>query len=144
MGLKVPAEEWSREEVCAIDSGIQLRELGETDFDPELWEATDDVHENKSLDLRRAREARAEEMTFIKNIGVYRYASAAETWKVTGTPIGVRWVDQDRGERYRARLCAMEFRRKSEATWFAGTPSAGEPAGISRDSSNESSARTSQ
>ena len=34
----------------------------------------------------------------------------------------VRWVDTDKGDRHRSRLCAMEFRRKAEATWFAGTP----------------------
>ena len=36
-------------------------------------------------------------------------------------PIKVRWVDTDKGDRYRSRLVAMEFRKPNE-TYFAGTP----------------------
>ena len=62
-------------------------------------------------------------MQFVKLMGVYKYSTVAEAWTVSDkAPIGVHWVDTGKGERYRARLCAMEFRRKSEAAWFAGMP----------------------
>ena len=38
-------------------------------------------------------------------------------------PIKVKWVDQRKGEDIRARLVAMELRKKYEAAIFAGTPS---------------------
>ena len=39
----------------------------------------------------------------------------------TRKPIKLKWVDTDKGSRYRSRLCAKEFRQKAH-TWFAGTP----------------------
>ena len=76
------------------------------------------------MDLKRLREARTEEMGFVQTLGVYRYVHRAAAMRESGgsAPVKVRWVDQDKGDRYRARLCAMEFRRRQEDTWFAGTP----------------------
>ena len=48
--------------------------MAEEDYDDSLSEATDDVHGGRPLDLRKAREARAEEMGIVRNIGVYKYA----------------------------------------------------------------------
>ena len=69
------------------------------------------------------REARSEEVGFVRDLGVYRYSTIEVAKGVTGRmPIGVRWVDTDKGDRYRSRLVAMEFRRKAVATIFAATP----------------------
>ena len=88
----------------------------------ELEELFDGISGAK-LDPKLVHEARAEEMSFINQLGVYRYSTDDEARAVTGKmPIGTRWVDTDKGDRYRSRLCAMEFRRKSVATVFAGTP----------------------
>ena len=82
------------------------------------------MHGNKPLDLKKTREARSEETGYVKDIGVYRYFSRAEAIAISGgkPPVKVRCVDTDKGERYRSRLVAMEFRKKTEASWFAGTP----------------------
>ena len=62
-------------------------------------------------------------MDYVKRIGVYKYADRKEALKANGgkKPIRVRWVDTDKGDRYRPRLVAMEFRKANE-TYFAGTP----------------------
>ena len=75
------------------------------------------------LDAKRVAEARAEEMAFIKELKVYDYSDMTTAEQISGKePIGVRWVDTDKGPRYRSRLCAMEFKRKGVAALFAGTP----------------------
>ena len=72
--------------------------------------------------MGKLREARDEEMTFVRELAVYRYVWRRYADAQRRKPVLVRMVDQDEGDRYRARLCAMEFRRKSEASWLAGTP----------------------
>ena len=48
------------------------------DVDPEIWRATDDVKNGEELDVRKVRDARSEEMDFIRSIGVYRNAKRSE------------------------------------------------------------------
>merc|ERR1711923_629204 len=62
-------------------------------------------------------------MGYMRQIGVYRYVNRRDALKSNGgrKPIKVRWVDTDKGDRYRSRLVAMEFRKKSE-TWSAEAP----------------------
>ena len=105
-----------------LPSGVVIREYDASDFDEEQWTATDDVHQNRPIDLKKLREARREEMEFVRDLAVYRYRWRKDMIAERRSPVRVRWVDQDKGERFRARLCAMEFKRKTEATWFAGTP----------------------
>ena len=89
---------------------------------PEQWEAMDDVRGGK-LSLQKVIDARVDEMAFIKKRKVYIYSTYEEAFRVTGKrPLGVRWVDTDKGDRIRSRLCAQEFRRKWEEAIFAGTP----------------------
>ena len=94
---------------------VMIREYEPEDLDESTWSATDDVHHGRPLDLQRLREARREEMEFVKKLAVYRYAKRTTMIAEGHKAVRVRWVDQDKGARYRARLCAMEFRRKSEA-----------------------------
>ena len=70
-------------------------------------------------------------MGYVKKIGVYRYADRADAIRLSGgkKPIRVKWVDTDKGDRYRSRLVAMEFRKKNE-TWFAGDAPTGKLEGV--------------
>ena len=71
------------------------------------------------------RKARGEDMACIKEAGIYKYTTIQEAKRVSGrSPIGVRWVDTDKGDRYRSRLCAKEFKWKDPwlENTFAGTP----------------------
>ena len=54
----------------AREDGVQIREYSAEDMDDSIWQATDDVHDDKPLSLRGVREARSEEMGFVKSIGV--------------------------------------------------------------------------
>ena len=61
-----------------------------------------------ALDPLKVQEARAEEMIYVKDLEVYQYASKRAAWEATGkAPIRVRWVDTDKGDRHRSRLCAQ-------------------------------------
>ena len=82
------------------------------------------MHANKPIDLAKVRGARNEEMGYVKDMGVYKYVYRDRAREEAGgkAPIRVRWVDSDKGERFRSRLCAMEIRRTAESAWFAGTP----------------------
>ena len=68
------------------------------------------------LDAQKVREARQAELEHIDAHGVWEVVPIDEAWQVTGKkPIGVRWVDIDKGARtglgnYRSRLVAKEFR----------------------------------
>ena len=84
--------------------------------------ATDDAH-GEALDVAKVKAARAEEMAYIKGLPLYEYATIEEAIRTSGKPpIGVRWVDTNKLDRYRSRLVAMEFRTRPAATMFAGTP----------------------
>ena len=89
---------------------------------PSEWTAIDDVRGGE-LSLQAVTDSRREEMKYIQDRGVYVYSTYAEAHRTTGrSPIGVRWVDTDKGSLIRSRLCAQEFRRKWEDAIFAGTP----------------------
>ena len=53
---------------------VQIKEFEDSDFDEDLWQASDDVHDGKKLDLGKTRAARAEEMGYVKKHGVYEHA----------------------------------------------------------------------
>ena len=83
----------------------------------------DDV-KGGALDPEGVAQARAEEMSYVKKIGVYRSVTREEAMRAGGgkAPIKVRWIDLDNGERYRSRLVAKEYRHKDKNTWFAAIP----------------------
>ena len=94
--------------------------------EPSYGMASDDVH-GGALDPRLVEQARKVEMRFVKDRGIYGYATVQESVRETGSkPIGTRWVDTNKGDserpNYRSRLVAMEFRRKAVDTIFAATP----------------------
>ena len=92
------------------------------ELDEESWQAIDDV-KGGPLVIGDVIAARKTEMKYVQGRRVYKYSTKTECRRVTGKePVKVRWVDTLKDDGVRARLVAMEFRRKHEAAIFAGTP----------------------
>jgi hypothetical protein len=95
----------------------------------EYWDeeyAMDDVHGGQ-LDLSKVREARSEEVEFMKSRGIWREVPLQECWDTTGKPpVSVKWVDtMKQGGLVRSRLVARDFKTKGEKDredLFAATP----------------------
>ena len=74
------------------------------------------------------KQARGEEVTWIREKQVYRKISRAEAAERNLKVIRVRWIDVNKGDKehpvYRSRLVAMEFRTENKELedLFAGTP----------------------
>ena len=78
----------------------------------------DDIS-GKYLDPAGVRTARAAEVEYYNKMGVYIKVPTSECIAKTGQkPIGVRWVDIDKGDRgrpnYRSRLVAKQYRQKRD------------------------------
>ena len=78
-----------------------------------------DERTGKSLDPNKVREARAEEIEFIKNIPLYVEVDINECWEKTGKqPVSTKWVDVNKGteteQEVRCRLVARDFKPKGE------------------------------
>jgi hypothetical protein len=93
----------------------------------------EDYYDEKTgmeLDAKKVREARSEEIEFMKSILLYDVASEEECWEVTGKgPISTKWVDVNKGtedaQEVRCRLVARDFKPKGEKEredLFAATP----------------------
>jgi hypothetical protein len=95
----------------------------------EFWReefAYDDVH-GGILDLAKVKEARSEEVEYMKNRGIWKEVPAQECWDRTGrAPVSVKWVDTMKlGGVIRSRLVARDFKTKGEKEredLFAATP----------------------
>ena len=88
--------------------------------------AWDDIS-GKHLDPAGVRKARAAEIDFYRKMGVYVKVPTSECFAKTGQkPIGVRWVDIDKGDRdrpnYRSRLVAKQYRQERNDDLYAATP----------------------
>ena len=71
--------------------------------------------------------ARAEELKYFGEMGVYEYANIDECQKMTGKmPIGTRWIDMNKGDsaapKYRSRLVAKEYKVDVRPELYAATP----------------------
>ena len=89
-------------------------------------EAFDDVT-NEPLLPKLVIKARAEELKYFDEMGVYEYASLDECRRLTGKmPIGTRWIDVNKGDsvkpNYRSRLVAKEYKVDVRPDLFAATP----------------------
>ena len=101
----------------------------EADVDGELGWAWDDVH-GKCLDLSKLREARQEEIDYMKLKGIWTEVDRDECHSKTGKkPVSVKWVDTNKGSDevpvIRSRLVARDFREKGDKDrqdLFAATP----------------------
>jgi hypothetical protein len=81
-------------------------------------EAWDDLT-GEALDPQAVKEARAEEMTFVKRLDLYDEKDVEECWRVTGAaPISTKFVDHDKGRDgkidMRCRWVARDFKKKGD------------------------------
>ncbi len=73
------------------------------------------------------KQARAEELTFMREWGVWRRTPIAECWAATGkAPIGTKWVDVNKGDAkqplIRSRFVVKEIATYKSDDFFAATP----------------------
>ena len=70
------------------------------------------------------KEARQLEMEYSDKMHVFAKVLTAQCWERTGkAPLKARWVDIDKGTRYRSRWVAKQFKGSDSEEWFAATPS---------------------
>ena len=108
---------------------VELLAVQPHDADPDEWEASDDV-KGGELVPELAIKARAEELRYLHDHGVYEYATREEARAATGKgPIRVKWIDSNKGDasrpNYRSRLVCTEVRVKRTAPVFSATPPPG-------------------
>lgn len=97
-----------------LDEGWTGDIEGAIDADQYIGEFLDDKT-GKPLNAKKVKEAREEEIRALES-RVYEVVDVSECWEKTGrAPIGVRWVDIDKGFGvYRSRLVAQDFKPKSK------------------------------
>ena len=77
----------------------------------------------KKLDAIKVRQAREEELKFVEGKPLYEVVPVEEAWKETGkAPISTKWIDTDKGEEYRSRWVARDFKDSKTDEYFAATP----------------------
>ena len=69
------------------------------------------------MDPKGVMEARAKELQYLRDHGVYEYATVAEAKATSGKPpLRLKWIDSNKGDtehpNYRSRLVCTEVRRK--------------------------------
>ena len=85
-------------------------------------QAWDDVS-GEALDPRKVKEARWLEMDYYKKMNVCVKVPIEECRRATGKdPLKTRWIDIGKGERYRSRWVAKQFKSSDLEDWFAATP----------------------
>lgn len=112
-------------EVAGLDIG-SVQEDAEELLDEEGLVAFDDVSGDERCPSM-VHNARAEELQYFKEMGVYEYASIEGCLRTTHrAPISTRWIDVNKGDRsnlnFRSRLAAREFKLDEKPELFATTP----------------------
>ena len=96
---------WAKILVQAVENGME---------ESEVARMFDDLT-GLDLDPREVKEARKEEMAFVKGLRVYEEKPIEECWERTGkNPIGTRWVDILEGALTRSRWVAQDFKKKGD------------------------------
>jgi hypothetical protein len=80
----------------------------------------EDLKTGEGLDPQMVKQARKEELEFMKKIGLFDLVPVEDCWKSTGKdPITTKWVDVNKGSMekpdVRCRLVARDFKPKGEA-----------------------------
>ena len=89
----------------------------------ELLDQAWDDHTGASLDATKVKEARQLEMEYCDKMHVFNKVPCVQCWERTGkAPLKARWVDIDKGTRYRSRWVAKQFKGSVSEEWFAATP----------------------
>ena len=119
-----------------VDNGKSMREEAEKiknklptadeDGEEEMMTAWDDVS-GAELDPKAIRDARAEEIAYVRKMGLYTKVPIKECMVKTGKqPISTRWIDINKGDtnnpNYRSRLFAREINIHKRDDIFAATP----------------------
>ena len=92
------------------------------------WEAQDEEQawgevSGEELDPKKVKKARWLEMDYYKKMDVFVKVPNEECRRVTGKdPLKTRWIDIDKGERYRSRWVAKQLKLSDLEDWFAATP----------------------
>ena len=89
----------------------------------ELLDQAWDDHTGESLDAKKVKEAKQFEMEYYDKMHGFDEVPIAQCWERTDkAPLKARWVDIDKGTRYRSRWVAKEFKGSDSEEWFAATP----------------------
>ena len=89
----------------------------------ELLDQAWDDHTGESSDAKKVKEARQLEMEYYDKMHVFDKVPTAQCWERTGKAhLKARWVDFDKGTRYRSRWVAKQFKGSDSEEWFAATP----------------------
>ena len=90
---------------------------------PVVW---DDANDNAALRPESVVKARATEMEYFKNMGVYEIAPRSHVDECRGKLIDTRWIDTNKvhelNPEYRSRFVGREFNTGSDDSLFASTP----------------------
>ena len=87
-----------------------------------LDQAWDD-HTGEFSDAKKVEEARQLEMECYDKMHVFDKVPIAQCWERTGKAhLKARWVDIDKGTRYRSRWAAKQFKGSDSEERFAATP----------------------
>ena len=101
-----------------LEDSVPLEESNDDLLD-QAW----DDHTGESLDAKKVNEARQLEMEYYDKVHVFDKVPTAQCWERTGkAPLKARWVDIDKGTRYRSRWVAKQFKGSDGEEWFAATP----------------------
>ena len=74
------------------------------------------------MNAKKVKEARQLEMEYHDKMHVFDKVPIAQCWDGTGkAPLKARWVDIDKGTRYRSRWVAKQFKGSDSEEWFAAT-----------------------
>ena len=99
-------------------NGLMMKMPINDEFDEDAWVAWDDLKMTE-MDPGKVKEARDEEMKFLKKEKVYEKCDIKDCINKTGrSPTSVRWVDVNKGTEekpnYRSRLVARDFKVKGD------------------------------
>ena len=89
----------------------------------ELLDQAWDDHFGASLGAKKVKEARQLEMEYCDKMHVFDQVLCVQCWERTGKePLKARWVDIDKGTRYRSSWEAKQFKGSDSEEWFAAPP----------------------
>ena len=118
LGTKSDAMNVAQQEQEVLKHVAEIFVGSEADDDGQSGWAWDDVH-GKCLDLSQVREARQQELEYMKLKGIWAKVDRDESYSKTGKkPVSVKWVDTNKGSDevpvIRSRLVARDIREKGD------------------------------
>ena len=126
MNIDAEAEESSQDLRRSADRLKRKYQIVEEENDEQMETAWDDVS-GAELNPSMVKDARKEEMDYVRKMHWYDKVPIAECKRATGKmPITVRWIDINKGDQehpnYRSRIVAREINTCKRDDLFAATP----------------------